>query len=65
MGSLSEKDILLLIIAIFLPPLTVFLKAGVGIELAFSFILWIFFVIPGILYAWYIVCTHKHSYVTF
>ena len=45
--GLSEKDILLIVIAIFIPPLTVFLKTGVGIELLISLLLWILGVIPG------------------
>jgi len=62
---MHEKDIILLIVAIFLPPLAVLIKTGVGVELLISVVLWFFFVIPGILYAWYVIFTHKHTYVTF
>merc|ERR1712232_694389 len=52
----NTTDLLLLIIAIFLPPITVLLKRGVDIHLLINILLWIFlFWIGGVLHAWYIV----------
>lgn len=42
---------LLVIIAILLPPLAVFLKAGAGKHLIINIILCLFFYVPGILHA--------------
>jgi uncharacterized membrane protein YqaE (UPF0057 family) len=52
---LVDNKILLIILAIILPPLAVFLKKNVGTELIISIVLSLFFYIPGILYALYIV----------
>ena len=40
-----------IILAIFLPPIAVFLKSGVGKDLAINIILSLFFFIPGVLHA--------------
>jgi len=50
-----DNKLLLIILAIFLPPLAVFLKKKAGTELIISIVLSLFFYIPGILYALYIV----------
>ena len=55
---MSEPDtntLLLIIIAILLPPLAVGLKAGVGGHLLLNIILTILFWLPGILHAVYVV----------
>jgi uncharacterized membrane protein YqaE (UPF0057 family) len=44
----------MIILAIILPPLSVFLQRGVGTELVISIVLSIFFYVPGILYALWI-----------
>ncbi len=49
------SQLLLIIIAILLPPLAVFLKAGAGRDLVINIILCLFFWIPGILHALYVV----------
>jgi uncharacterized membrane protein YqaE (UPF0057 family) len=52
-------DICLLILAIFLPPLAVFLKRGCDVHLLLNVLLWIFTIIGGILHAWWVVLTTK------
>jgi len=49
------NKILLIIIAILLPPLAVFLKSGAGKDLLINVILCILFWIPGVLHALWIV----------
>jgi len=49
------SPLLLVIIAILLPPLAVGLKAGVGGALILNIILTIFFYLPGLLHALYVV----------
>jgi uncharacterized membrane protein YqaE (UPF0057 family) len=49
------NKILLIIIAILLPPLAVFLKAGAGKDLLINIILCILFWIPGVLHALWVV----------
>jgi len=53
MNNLSP--VILVIIAILLPPLAVGLKAGIGGALVLNIILTIFFYIPGLLHALYVV----------
>lgn len=55
MAELSEQKLLLVIIAILLPPLAVGLKEGVGGQLILNILLWCLFLLPGILHAVYIV----------
>jgi uncharacterized membrane protein YqaE (UPF0057 family) len=49
------SKILLIIIAILLPPLAVFLKSGVGKDLLINIILCLLFWIPGVLHALWVV----------
>ncbi len=49
------NKLLLIIIAILLPPLAVFLKAGAGKDLLINIILCILFWIPGVLHALWVV----------
>ena len=49
------NQLLLVIIAILLPPLAVFLKAGAGRDLLINIILCLIFWIPGILHALWVV----------
>lgn len=54
----SETDtqfLLLIIIAILLPPLAVFLKRGADIHLLLSIVLTLIFYLPGILHAVWVV----------
>ncbi len=52
---MDTNKILLIIIAILLPPLAVFLKSGVGQDLLINIILCILFWIPGVLHALWVV----------
>ena len=49
------NKIVLIIIAILLPPLAVFLKSGAGKDLLINIILCILFWIPGVLHALWVV----------
>lgn len=53
--NINQNKLLLVIIAIFLPPLAVFLKEGAGTGLIINIILWFLFYIPGLLHALYVV----------
>ena len=49
------SKVLLIVLAILLPPLAVFLKSGAGKDLLINIILCILFWIPGVLHALYVV----------
>jgi uncharacterized membrane protein YqaE (UPF0057 family) len=51
----SDNKILMIILAIFLPFVAVFLKTGAGKDFLINIILCIFFYLPGILHALWIV----------
>lgn len=53
--ELSTNTLLLVIIAILLPPLAVFLKAGFGMHVILSIILTLLFYFPGLLHALWVV----------
>ncbi|MBX3403634.1 MAG: YqaE/Pmp3 family membrane protein [Phycisphaeraceae bacterium] len=55
MADLTEQKLLLVIIAILLPPLAVGLKEGIGLHLILNIVLCLLFWIPGLLHALYIV----------
>lgn len=55
MGDTTTSKLLLVIIAILLPPLAVGLKEGVGGQLLLNILLCIFFWLPGLVHALYIV----------
>ena len=50
-----NNKILLVILAIILPPLGVFLKNGAGKDLIINIILCLFFYVPGIIHALWII----------
>ncbi|MBO2694080.1 YqaE/Pmp3 family membrane protein [Shewanella algae] len=52
---MDTNKLLLVIIAILLPPVAVFLKAGVGKDLLINIILCLFFWFPGLLHALWVV----------
>ncbi len=54
-GNADTNKLLLVIIAILLPPLAVGLKAGMGTSLLINIILWILFYIPGLIHALYVI----------
>ena len=49
------NKIVLIILAILIPPVAVFLKKGVGKDLVINIILCIFFYLPGIIHALWLV----------
>ncbi|MFC4699242.1 YqaE/Pmp3 family membrane protein [Glaciecola siphonariae] len=49
------NKLLLIILAILLPPIAVFLKAGAGKHLIINIILCLFFYVPGIIHSLYVV----------
>ena len=51
----KKPSILLILIAILLPPLAIYLKKGAGKDLLLNLILCLFFWIPGILHALYLI----------
>lgn len=50
------NKLVLIILAIFLPPIAVFLKSGVGKDLLINILLCLLFYVPGIIHALW-VCT--------
>jgi len=50
-SSLATNKLLMVIIAILLPPVAVAVKDGMGLHLILSILLTIFFYIPGLLHA--------------
>lgn len=49
------NKVLLIILAIFLPPIAVLLKSGVGKDLLINIILCLIFFFPGMIHALYVV----------
>ncbi|KAJ1944662.1 hypothetical protein FBU59_002538 [Linderina macrospora] len=56
-----STDILLLILALFFPPLTAFFKRGFGTDLLINLLLTILGFLPGLLHAWYLVFEHPYE----
>ena len=50
-------DIIKIIIAIFVPPLAVFLEVGLGSQFWINLILTLIFFVPGVIHAIYVVVT--------
>ncbi|KAJ2657053.1 hypothetical protein IWW48_004704, partial [Coemansia sp. RSA 1200] len=55
MACRNATDVLLLILAFFLPPLAVFFKRGCSGDLLINVVLTIFGYIPGMVHAWYLI----------
>jgi len=51
----KQSKLLLIIVAIFLPPIAVILKKGIGKDLLINIILCLFFYVPGIIHALWVV----------
>ncbi|KAF8908614.1 hypothetical protein CPB84DRAFT_1674306 [Gymnopilus junonius] len=51
----SASNVFLYFIAIFIPPLTVFIKRGCAADFWINICLWILGWIPGVIHAWYAV----------
>ncbi|MFH2092101.1 MAG: YqaE/Pmp3 family membrane protein [Pseudomonadota bacterium] len=52
-------DLVKIILAIFLPPLAVFLQSGIGKHLLINIILTIFFFLPGSIHALWVIVKKK------
>jgi uncharacterized membrane protein YqaE (UPF0057 family) len=56
MAAVNDTNkLLMVIIAILLPPVAVGVKRGIGLSLVIAIVLWLLFVIPGMIYALYVV----------
>lgn len=56
-NGVEKTDPIKILIALLLPPLAVFLEVGLGMHFWLNIVLCIFFWIPGILHAIYVVLT--------
>lgn len=55
MSDNNERSLILVLLAIFLPPIAVLLKAGVGLHLLLSILLTLLGYIPGLIHALWVV----------
>jgi len=55
----STSDVLLYFLAIFIPPIAVFLKTGCGADFLINIGLTILGWIPGVIHAWWVVSKHE------
>jgi uncharacterized membrane protein YqaE (UPF0057 family) len=55
MADLQTNKLLMVIIAILIPPLAVFLKAGLGMTFLLNLILTLLFYLPGLLHALWVI----------
>mmetsp|Transcript_28255 Transcript_28255/g.31390 ORF Transcript_28255/g.31390 Transcript_28255/m.31390 type:complete len:120 (+) Transcript_28255:1-360(+) len=58
-GCCSDKKILLCILAVFLSPLAVLIDSDCGTPFFINLILFLLFVIPGIIHAWFVILSGK------
>ncbi|KAK7544529.1 uncharacterized protein J3D65DRAFT_23912 [Phyllosticta citribraziliensis] len=61
----TAEDCLLILIAIFLPPLVVLIKRGCGLNFCLNILLTLLGWIPGILHAWLIIATSPRRRVVY
>jgi len=57
------EDILLLILAIFIPPIPVLIKTGCSMQFLINIILTILCWIPGVIHAWWIILAGHHYHI--
>ncbi|KAJ7053303.1 hypothetical protein C8F01DRAFT_1167003 [Mycena amicta] len=57
----SNWNVFLYLLAIFLPPVTVFMKRGLLADFWINICLTILGWVPGVLHAWWIVSKHEHT----
>lgn len=55
MAETNVSKLLLVILAILIPPLAVGLKAGIGVQLVISIVLTLLFYVPGLVHALWVV----------
>ncbi len=53
------SDLLMIVLAVFIPPLAVFLKVGIRGHFWLNILLTIFFAVPGMIHALWIVMTKR------
>ncbi|CAD6449098.1 a6e8d19e-ff85-4f84-9a87-f73c55bd3d41 [Sclerotinia trifoliorum] len=58
MAASSSADVFAYIVAIFVPPLAVFLKVACGVDFLINICLTILGWIPGVIHAWYVISKH-------
>ncbi|CZT18523.1 probable RIC1 protein [Ramularia collo-cygni] len=58
MAASSTSDVLLYLLAIFIPPLAVVLKRGCTADFLINILLTILGWIPGVIHAWYVISKH-------
>ncbi|TGO41752.1 hypothetical protein BHYA_0017g00620 [Botrytis hyacinthi] len=64
MAASSSADVFAYFVAIFIPPLAVFLKTLCGFDFLINICLTILGWIPGVIHAWYVISKHdpaKHA----
>ncbi|KAK9711456.1 hypothetical protein K7432_007813 [Basidiobolus ranarum] len=61
MANLTSNEILELLLALFLPPLAVFLKRGIKVDFWINLGLTLLGWIPGIAHAWYVIVKHRRE----
>lgn len=54
-GKTQVKTLWLVILAILLPPVAVWLKAGIGLHLIISIVLTLLFYVPGLIHALWVI----------
>ncbi|KAF1827569.1 UPF0057-domain-containing protein [Dissoconium aciculare CBS 342.82] len=60
----SSSDVLLYLLAVFVPPVPVALKAGCGADLIINIVFTLFAWIPGVVHAWWVISKYdpaKHA----
>jgi uncharacterized membrane protein YqaE (UPF0057 family) len=55
LGGLSTVNIIRIVLAIFLPPVAAFLTVGIGLHFWLNLILTLFFFVPGVIHALWLV----------
>ncbi|KAJ7727743.1 hypothetical protein B0H16DRAFT_1734998 [Mycena metata] len=59
----STWNVFLYLLAIILPPVSVFLKRGLLADFWINVCLTILGWVPGVIHAWYIISRHEHTHV--
>lgn len=60
----SSSDVFAYLVAIFIPPIAVFLKTGCGADFLINICLTILGWIPGIIHAWWVISKHDPAKYT-
>ncbi|KAK7019113.1 UPF0057-domain-containing protein [Favolaschia claudopus] len=60
----SNWNVFLYLLAILIPPASVFIKRGVLADFWINILLTILGWIPGVVHAWYIISKHEHTHRT-